>query len=101
MREPLPLYCATSAAYAAARPAGSISRARGEWETAKGFDREDRDPAHRLVLGGVVPFDDLLASPPRDDEEGPGWPADEPSRFGRYARQLWDGLLAVEQRENL
>jgi hypothetical protein len=29
---------------------------------------------------------------------GPGWAADETTRFGRCARRLWDGLLAREER---
>jgi exodeoxyribonuclease V gamma subunit len=76
MREPLPLYCRTSAAYAA----GGESAARGEWASEWNYPKEDAEREHVLVLGGVRPFDDLLA-----DE-----------RFGRYARQLWEGLLAVE-----
>ena len=60
MREPLPLYCNTSAAYAAAPSGGRSVRARKEWTTPPGgFDREDRDAAHVLVLGDDVPFDDL------------------------------------------
>ena len=48
-----------------------------------------------------VPFDDLLLAAPNADEAGAGWPADETTRFGRYARRLWDGLLAHEELENL
>ena len=101
MREPLPLYCKTSAAYAAAKPASRASKARNEWETARGYDREDREPEHQLVLGGSAPFDELLVAAPSADEDGLDWPADEQTRFGRLARRLWDGLLAVEQRANL
>jgi exodeoxyribonuclease V gamma subunit len=100
MLEPLPLYCRTSAAYAAAEPDRRVTKARKQWETGGGFDHEDREPEHQLVLGGIVPFDELLVAPPRQDEGGPGWADDEPSRFGRLARRLWDGLLAVEERAN-
>ena len=69
MREPLPLYCDTSAAYAAAPSGGRSVRARKEWTTPSGgFDREDRDAAHVLVLGDEVPFDDLELAVPADDE---------------------------------
>jgi exodeoxyribonuclease V gamma subunit len=102
MREPLPLYCATSAAYAAARPAVRVNKAREEWTTPpRGFPNEDRDREHLLVLGDNVPFDDLLLAAPNADEAGAGWATDETTRFGRYARRLWDGLLAHEELENL
>ena len=49
-----------------------------------------------LVLGGALTFDAMVerTGTPRDDEAGDGWAASESSRFGRYARRLWDGLLA-------
>ncbi|HWB71633.1 MAG TPA: exodeoxyribonuclease V subunit gamma [Egibacteraceae bacterium] len=99
MREPLPLYCRTSGAYAQARAAGRGGEpaARRAWESEHGNQGEDREPEHQLVLGGVVSLDDLLAAPPRDDERGEGWEADEPTRFGRQARRLWTGLLACER----
>ena len=99
MREPPPLACLTSAAYAAAARAGRDpeAAARGEWESAYRFDREDRAPEHVLVLGGVRPLADLLAEPARADERGAWWDPDEPRRFGRWARRLWDGLLGVEE----
>ncbi|HEV2767787.1 MAG TPA: exodeoxyribonuclease V subunit gamma [Acidimicrobiales bacterium] len=101
MCEPLPLYCATSAAHATARAAGKDSKgaeaaARKVWESEWDFPREDKEDEHLLVLGGARPFGDLLQAPPCDDEEGEGWAADEPTRFGRYARRLWDGLLECE-----
>ena len=91
MREPLPLYCETSAAFAAG------ANAPDAWETP--YDktpREDRDEAHVRALGGVLPFADLLREPPRPDERGEGWDDEQPTRFGRLAHRLWDDLNAVE-----
>ena len=99
MREPVPLYCLTSAAYAAGG-ANAGAAGRDAWESAYRYDKEDREPEHRLVLGGVRSFAELCADGPRPDERGEGWDAGEPSRFGRYARRLWDGLLAREEVED-
>lgn len=73
--EPLPVYCATSAAYAGKRGAAAAAKA---WNSAK-YPGECADPEHQLVLGGIVPFDDL---------DGP--------LFQEYARRLWTRLLAAE-----
>jgi exodeoxyribonuclease V gamma subunit len=73
--EPLPVYCATSAAYAGKRGAAAAAKA---WNSAR-YPGECADPEHQLVLGGIVPFDDL---------DGP--------LFREYARRLWTGLLATE-----
>jgi exodeoxyribonuclease V gamma subunit len=99
MREPLPLYCETSAAFAAAGGAGPVParRASKAWTSEFGRPREDRDDEHVLVLGAGRSFGELLAEPPRDDEAGDGWDADQPTRLGRYAHRLWDGLLGVEE----
>ena len=99
MREPLPLYCKTSAAYAAAVAAGKDGRAAAEkeWTSGWSFPKEDAEPEHRLVLGGTRTVAELFEEPPRDDEQGEGWALDEPSRAGRYARRLWDGLRAREE----
>ncbi len=99
MREPLPLYCTTSAAYAeaAARGEDPIKAARDAWNSGWMFDKEDREPEHQLVLGGVKSLDDLLDEPPRADEQGAGWEINETSRLGRHARRLWDALLPLEQ----
>src|SRR4029079_1974188 len=69
MREPPPLACLTSAAYATAARAGGdpAAAARAEWESASRFDREDAEPDHQLVLGGVRPFAELLTEPARAD----------------------------------
>jgi exodeoxyribonuclease V gamma subunit len=103
MREPLPLYCKTSAAYAEAARGGRdpIDPATHEWESRYGkrawISLEDEEPEHTIVLGGVVAFERLLEFPPGPQESGVGWAADERSRLGRLARRLWDGLLDREQ----
>lgn len=99
MREPLPLYCNTSAAWVEARaghkdPEAAATKA---WESDWDFDREDKELEHQLVLGGQRPFSEVVTLPPRADEAGEGWPTAEPSRFGRYALRLWGGLLSCEE----
>jgi exodeoxyribonuclease V gamma subunit len=98
MREPAPLYCLTSAAYAAAARTGSdpVAAARAEWEGSHARPGEAEDADHQLVLG-ALDFDDLLVPRPLPDEQGPWWDPDEPRRLGRWARRLWDGLLQSEQ----
>jgi exodeoxyribonuclease V gamma subunit len=95
MREPLPLACMTSAAYAAAVFAGEDAgkAARDAWESGWNFPKEDAELEHQLVRGGILTFDELTAEPPRADE---GWDATETTRFGRYALRLWEGLLDIE-----
>ncbi|MBW3601822.1 MAG: exodeoxyribonuclease V subunit gamma [Actinobacteria bacterium] len=101
LRAPVPLYCKTSAAYAAATRDGKDphAAARGEWTTTWKYDREDRDAGHTLVLGGVVPYDELLVDALRSDA-GEGWTGDERTRLGRYACRLWDELLSRETVED-
>ena len=64
------------------------------WTSTFDYPKEDRQPEHLLVYGGAVPLFELLQRPPGIDE---AWYEDEPSRFGAYARRLWDGLLAREE----
>jgi exodeoxyribonuclease V gamma subunit len=99
MREPLPLYCETSAAYAQAAAAGHdpVAAARRAWRSEWNFDKEDKDLEHQLVLGAVRRFEELLEEAPRSDEQGAGWDSSETTRFGRLARRMWDGLLGHEE----
>jgi exodeoxyribonuclease V gamma subunit len=98
MREPPPVACFTSAAYAEAARDGRdpVAAGRAAWESEWNRDKEDREPDHRLVFGGSPSFAELLDQLPRADEESDGWPASDPTRFGRWARRLWAGLLPLE-----
>lgn len=103
LREPLPLPCQTAAAYATARRHGdhgvALKAARQEWES--GFDRprEDAEAEHQLVFGRRLKLEELTAFAPASDEQGEGWDAEEPSRFGRQAIRLWRPLLLREELE--
>jgi exodeoxyribonuclease V gamma subunit len=99
MREPLPVFCMSSAAYAEAAAAGRdpIAAARDAWTSAWNYPKEDAELEHQLVLDGKRKFDDLLAEPPHAGEQGDGWEMSETTRFGRLARRLWDGPLRWEE----
>jgi exodeoxyribonuclease V gamma subunit len=99
LREPLPVACRASAAYASALRAGrdADGAARSEWEGDYNRSGEADDPEHVLAFGRDHRFADLVAADPRDDERGPGWEPAEGTRFGRYALRLWADLLDVEQ----
>ena len=98
MREPLPLYCKTSAAWVGATSEGRDpgQAATRCWESGWKGHNEDRDPEHELVLGEGVSFAAMvgLSGPPRDDERS--WSSSHESRFGAFASRLWDALLAHE-----
>jgi len=70
--------------------------ARGKWE-GRGF-RDSRipgdaeKPANQLLYGGTLPFDDLLAERPVDDE---AWNA-ATTRLGQYALRVWGPLLECQ-----
>jgi exodeoxyribonuclease V gamma subunit len=99
MREPLPIYCATSAAWAAAPISGHDSKeaARSRWtSSSEDFPGEDSEPEHVAVLGPAFPFEQLIGRPAEQDESGPGWEKGGESRFGRLAMRLWGPLLAHE-----
>ena len=91
MREPLPVSCDASAAYAQDGEAA----AEKAWTSTFEYSKEDRQPEHVLVYGSAISLSDLLERPPRDDERW--YEEDEASRFGAYARRLWEGLLAREE----
>jgi exodeoxyribonuclease V gamma subunit len=99
MCEPPPLYCKTSAAWAEAakRQSPPVRAASTEWASRFSVPGEDQRPEHILVLGGIVPFEQIAREVARDDETGEGWDESETTRLGRWARRLWDGLLAHEQ----
>ena len=99
MCEPLPLYCMASAAYAQAAHMGDdpVAAGRKAWTSAYNYDKEDKEPDHQLVLGGVRTFDELVAEQPRSDEHGQGWDMSQRTRFGRYALRMWNGLLSCER----
>jgi exodeoxyribonuclease V gamma subunit len=77
MRQPLPLACETSAAYA---QHGEIAAGKA-WTSTFDYPKEDRQPEHELVYGTAITFEALLAQP----------------GFADHAHRLWDGLLALEQ----
>jgi len=99
MREPLPVFCLTSAAYAEAARAGqdAVAAATHQWETEWNFEKEDREAEHQMAFGGVLTIADVLDIAPETGEDGDAWAKSEDSRFGRLARRLWDGLLTAEQ----
>jgi len=99
MREPLPIYCATSAAWVAERnrDESPIGAARTRWGSrTDDFPGESAEPEHLTVLGSAVPLEQVLERLPDDDEDGPGWDSREKSRFERLAARLWRPVLEHE-----
>jgi exodeoxyribonuclease V gamma subunit len=99
MREPLPLYSKTSAAWAAAAASSGKDPDRvaaASW-TDYSFAKEDKEPEHVLVLGDALSYRAMVerSGSPQPDEAG--WDPAESTRFGLYARRVWDGLLAHEE----
>jgi exodeoxyribonuclease V gamma subunit len=99
MREPLPLYLKTSAAWAKAVDTGRdpAADASSAWTSQYRFVGEDKDAEHLLVLGDDVAFDGVLGICGAPVGEEGDWEVSEATRFGVYARRLWDGLLAHEE----
>jgi exodeoxyribonuclease V gamma subunit len=98
LRDVLPIPPLTAAAYAQAAAAGAdpVAAAKKPWNSGFNFDGEDVDPDHQRAFGSDCTLAQVLEAVPRTDEQGDGWDGNESSRFGRYARRLWDGLLEVE-----
>jgi exodeoxyribonuclease V gamma subunit len=84
LREPLPIACKSSAAYAEALAGWGdpVTAATKEWDGPWNFAGEGEDLEHQLAFGGVLSFEELL----------------ERTAFDAYARRLWDDVLAWEQR---
>ncbi len=104
MREPLPLFCRASAAWAQGRSRGEgddqlIGRVAGEWASSDTVPGEQEEPEHLEVWGSGVTASTLLAARPEPTESGPGW-AGEASRFAVLARRLWDPVLDHETVED-
>jgi exonuclease V gamma subunit len=102
LREPPPLYLRTALAWAeAARASGDpVTAAARSWESAPNAPRENAEPEHELVLGGRRTFAEITAESARGDESGAEWFDSEPSRLGRWARGLFDPMLAHERLED-
>jgi len=83
LREPLPIACKTSAAYAQAL-VDPIKDATKEWESDWDYPKEDKEPEHELVFGKGVSLEQLAARP----------------GFDTAAHRLWDPVIAWEQVEH-
>lgn len=82
LTEPLPLYCATSHAYASSARSGAtdpFERAGKEWTTDdfRGWEKEDKEAEHLLVLDGQRSAEDVCGD----------------FLFQILARRLWDPIL--------
>jgi exodeoxyribonuclease V gamma subunit len=101
LQHPLPMAVKTSAAYAEKRhrgqsPAAAWRSAGFGWTTGQ-YPGEQEDEAHQLLWGPMPSLDDLRAEEPWADEHA----ADESTRFGVLARQLWTPLLDSERQDVL
>jgi exodeoxyribonuclease V gamma subunit len=100
LREPLPLVCKTSAAWAARalreQPYGDEDARKAwvsRWQGDKFFEGEHEQPEHALVFGDKAPFEVLTGSEPRDDER---WDPRDTARFHALARRLWAPVFEHE-----
>ena len=104
MREPLPIFCESSAAYAVALRDGkdtrdAIGAAAAKFNNGWSFDGEIEDAEHRFVFGDIGSLDDILGIDPLPDEGGAGWFSTETTRFGLLARRLWNDPLELGEVE--
>lgn len=100
---PLPLPARTACAWVEAGRDGRDTRAMidaaaYQWEGVPA-GAEAHEPEYATVWPGGRSFADLLAERPGPADTAHGWPVGETSRFGGYARLLWDPLLAHERIE--
>ena len=78
-----------------------MAAAREAWTSEWNFDKEDREPEHQLVLGGVAHASTTCSpSRPRSDEEGDGWEMTRRPASAATPAGMWDGLLAHEEVED-
>ncbi|MHB1853696.1 MAG: exodeoxyribonuclease V subunit gamma, partial [Acidimicrobiales bacterium] len=98
LREPLPIFCRTSAeAVEAARFSDDWeSPARKAWES--GYNRygENEEPEHVRLYGDEAPLQRFLDERPRTDDPASSRPAY--SRFELYAHLLWDDVIDHPER---
>ncbi len=99
MREPLPLACATSEAWASARHRGG-SRDEAYREAERVWKAESSDIEHGEVWNARADFDVLYQPELRADETTSGWPGTEKSRFASFAGRLWTPVLDHERLSN-
>ncbi len=101
MRAPLPMACATSAAWAGAMygsgDAEAATRAaEGEWSSTGLVPMERDQPEYVHLYGRWAPLSALMEARPLASEEGPGWPPGR-SRFAVLAQRVWEPVLASEK----
>lgn len=91
MREPLPIFCDSSAAYAAALGgnADPFAAAAKKFDSGYKFNGEIEDAEHRFVHREIDSLYDLADLERRADESGAGWSNNEDTRFGVLAHRLW------------
>ena len=99
MREPLPLACATSEAWASARHHGG-SRDEANQKAERAWKMESSDIEHAEVWSGRSDFDVLYRPELRPDEAAAGWPSAEKSRFASLAGRMWNPVLDHERLSN-
>lgn len=103
LRSPIPLPLQTSYVWAESYlreghdDAAARNKARGAWESDPGaaFAKEQHEPSHQFVHGGVVPLRAILGTP----LPGEIWDKTVPSRLGQFALRVWRPLLEDDKEE--
>ena len=98
LREPLPLACLASAAYARAARDGKngAHAARMKWQSGFGPTARTSSPSTGSSSAALWRSTRCSPSPRATTRPATGWDERETTRFGRYARRLWDPLLDHE-----